>query len=55
MQQYLQYSKFMQDYTLGALDNTFRGGYLGHEEPEKIDPNTGEVLTIEMINDTKKD
>lgn len=55
MQQYLQYAKFMRDYTFGALNQTFRGGYLGHEEPEKIDPNTGEVLTIEITNDTKKD
>ena len=55
MQQYGHYARFFQDLTFGALNQTFRGSYLGHEEPDKIDPNTGEVLTIEITDDTNKD
>ena len=55
MQQYGHYARFFQDLTYGALNQTFRGDYIGHEEPEKIDPKTGEVLTIEITNDTNKD
>lgn len=45
MQQYGQYAKFFYDLSSGALNQTFRGYYSGHEDPPlKVDPDTGEIL-----------
>ena len=47
MQQYGQYARFFFDLAQGNLNQTFRGERLGHEDPPKIDPTTGEILLIE--------
>lgn len=47
MQQYGQYARFFFDLAQGNLNQTFRGEHLGHEDPPKIDPTTGEILLIE--------
>lgn len=51
MQQYGQYARFFYDLAAGNLNQTFRGGYLGHEDAPKIDPETGEVLLLEEIHE----
>lgn len=55
MQQYGQYARFFFDLSNGALNQTFRGEYIGHEDPPKFDPKTGELLPEEISNDNKED
>lgn len=55
MQQYGQYARFFFDYVNGALNQTFRGEHIGHEETPQIDEQTGEVISLEESPEDSKD
>lgn len=55
MQQYGQYARFFFDLAQGNLNQTFRGVHLGHDDPPKIDPKTGEILLIEENHEDNED
>lgn len=50
MQQYGQYSRFFFDLASGSLNQTFRGGHIGHDSTE-IDPDTGELKNLSDVDD----